>query len=67
MKRNLGIEHVGLGTDGGGYLRNKVEGYRDERDIGNLARVVLEVWLSREDAVAYMGGNVLRVLTTSVA
>jgi len=62
MKRNLGIEHVGLGTDGGGYLNSQVEGYRNERDLGNLAEAMLEVGLSREDVAAYMGGNVLRVL-----
>jgi membrane dipeptidase len=61
MKRNLGIEHIGLGTDGGGYLRHKVEGYQDERDIGNLAAAMLETGLAKEDVAAYMGGNVLRV------
>ena len=62
MKQNLGIEHVGLGTDGGGNIVNLVEGYRDERDIGNLAAAMLEVGLSKDDVAAYMGGNVLRVL-----
>ena len=63
MKRNLGIEHVGLGTDGGGYYR-PLDGYHNERDLNKLGAAMLEVGLSREDIVAYMGGNVLRVLKT---
>lgn len=66
MKQHLGIEHVGLGSDGGGYLVNLVEGYRDSRDLGKLAEAMLEVGLSKEDVAAYMGGNVLRVLQTCI-
>jgi len=61
MKNNFGIEHVGLGTDGGGCYRPMDE-YHDERDLEKLAVAMLEVGLSREDIAAYMGGNVLRVL-----
>lgn len=63
MKQNLGIEHVGLGTDGGGYYQPMDE-YHDERDLEKLGTAMLEVGLSREDIAAYMGGNVLRVLKT---
>lgn len=66
MKQHLGIEHVGLGSDGGGYLTNLVEGYHDSRDLGKLAEVMLEVGLAQEDVASYMGGNVLRVLKTCI-
>jgi microsomal dipeptidase-like Zn-dependent dipeptidase len=65
MKQNLGMEHVGLGTDGGGYFR-PMEGYHDERDLEKLGQAMLEAELSREDMAAYMGGNVLRVLKTCI-
>jgi microsomal dipeptidase-like Zn-dependent dipeptidase len=61
MKQRLGIEHVGLGTDGGGGY-HPMDGYDDERDLKKLGDAMLEVGLSREDIEAYMGGNVLRVL-----
>jgi microsomal dipeptidase-like Zn-dependent dipeptidase len=64
MKRNLGMEHVALGTDGGGTLPDLIEGYRDVRDLGKLAASMLDVGLSREDVASYMGGNFLRVLGT---
>lgn len=62
MKRNLGIEHVALGTDGGGTLPDLIEGYRDVRDLGKLAAGMLAVGLPREDVALYMGGNFIRVL-----
>jgi len=65
MKQNLGIEHVGLGTDGGGYYHPMNE-YHDERDLEKLVESMLEVGLSRMDIAAYMGGNVLRVLKTCI-
>lgn len=63
IKQNLGIKHVGLGTDGGGYYR-PLDEYHDERDLEKLGTTMMEVGLSREDVAAYMGGNVLRVLKT---
>ncbi len=65
MQRNLGIDHVGLGTDGGGYYR-PMDAYHDERDLPRLAEAMLEVGLSRTDMAAYMGGNVRRVLKTCI-
>lgn len=62
MKKRIGMEHVGLGTDGGGGLPGLIEGYRDERDLPLLAAAMLEAGLSRDDVSAYMGGNFLRVL-----
>jgi microsomal dipeptidase-like Zn-dependent dipeptidase len=62
MKTRLGIEHIGLGTDGGGQLPQVIEGYRDVRDLTKLMAAMHGVGLSKDDISAYMGGNVLRVL-----
>lgn len=62
MKKRLGMEHVGLGTDGGGHLPRLIEGYRDVRDWVKLARAMEEVGFSQEEISAYMGGNFYRAL-----
>lgn len=62
MKKRLGMEHVGLGTDGGGQLPGLIDGYRDERDLERLAAAMQEAGLSREEIRSYMGGNFIRVL-----
>ena len=64
VKRRMGIDHVGLGTDGGGGLPARIMGYRNIMDLPKLAGAMLEVGLSWEDVRAYMGGNVERVLKT---
>jgi membrane dipeptidase len=61
MKEKLGIEHVGLGTDGGGGV-TPISGYRDVRDLVNLIAAMKEVGLSSEDIKNYMGGNFFRIL-----
>jgi membrane dipeptidase len=61
MKERLGIEHVGLGTDGGGGV-TPISGYRDVRDLVNLIDAMKEVGLSSEDIKYYMGGNLYRIL-----
>ena len=45
MKKKLGIEHVGLGTDGGGNLPSMINGYRDVRDLVSLVAAMREVGL----------------------
>jgi membrane dipeptidase len=62
MKKRLGMEHVGLGTDGGGGLPAFIKGYSDLRDLRKLASAMENVGLSREDIAAYMGGNLYRLL-----
>ena len=42
MKNRLGMEHVGLGTDGGGGLPGLVEGYRDIVDLLKLVKAMQE-------------------------
>ena len=66
MKKRLGMDHVGLGTDGGGRLPRLIEGYRDVRDLVHLPAAMQEVGLSREDIKAYMGGNFYRLLRSCI-
>ena len=62
MKKRIGMEHVGLGTDGGGGIPRFVEGYRDIRDLSHLVKAMQEAGFTREEIAAYMGGNTYRVL-----
>jgi microsomal dipeptidase-like Zn-dependent dipeptidase len=66
MRKRIGMEHIGLGTDGGGGLGQVVEGYRDVRDLERLAKAMLATGFSREDIAAFMGGNIYRALTSSI-
>jgi membrane dipeptidase len=61
MKTRLGISHIGLGTDGGGHLPARIQGYKDVSDIRKLAIAMRDVGLSRDDIAAYMGGNFYRI------
>lgn len=66
MKRRLGMEHVGLGTDGGGHLSRLIEGYRDVKDLVQLAKAMQEMGFTQEEIDAYMGGNFYRVLRSCI-
>jgi len=66
MKNRLGMNHVGLGTDGGGHLPALIEGYRDVRDLVKLRVAMQEVGFSQEEIGAYMGGNFYRVLKSCI-
>ncbi len=66
MKRRIGMEHVGLGTDGGGGIPRFVKGYRDIRDLAHLAAAMQETGFTREEIAAYMGGNTCRVLKACI-
>jgi microsomal dipeptidase-like Zn-dependent dipeptidase len=61
MKKKIGIEHIGIGTDGGGHM-GLVSGYNDVRDLTKLAEALTDVGFSREELAAFMGKNVYRVL-----
>lgn len=67
MKSRLGIEHVALGTDGGGMLPRTIVSYSDYRDLKKLAAAMEEVGLSTEDIHAFMSGNFTRVFNACVA
>lgn len=62
MKKRIGMQHVGLGTDGGGGIPRFVRGYHDIRDLSQLVAAMQEAGLTRHDISAYMGGNTYRVL-----
>lgn len=66
MKRRLGMEHVGLGTDGGGHLSKLIRGYRDVRDLVHLVKAMEEIGFSRDEIAAYMGGNFYRVMKSCI-
>jgi membrane dipeptidase len=66
MKKKLGMEHVGLGTDRGGNIPRLIEGYRDVADFPLLVRAMEEAGLAPEEIRAYMGGNVLRLLKACI-
>jgi microsomal dipeptidase-like Zn-dependent dipeptidase len=61
MKKKIGSEYIGIGTDGGGGFR-RVSGYNDVRDLGKLAEALTDVGFTREELAAFMGKNVYRVL-----
>jgi membrane dipeptidase len=66
IKRRIGIEHVALGTDGGGGVPRRVASYDGYRDLGRLADALAAAGLSEGDIRAYMGGNFVRVFTACV-
>jgi membrane dipeptidase len=66
MKKRFGMEHVGLGTDGGGGLPGLIEGYRDIVDLLKLVKAMQEVDFSHAEIAAYMGGNFYRVLRSCI-
>jgi len=66
MKRRIGMEHVGLGTDGGGGIPRFIKGYRDIRDLSQLVKAMQEAGFTREEIAAYMGGNTYRVLKACI-
>jgi len=67
MKSRLGMEHVGLGTDGGGDLPGLIEGYRDIGDLSKLIKAMQEAGFSQDEIAAYMGGNFYRVLQSCIS
>ena len=66
MKRRIGMEHVGLGTDGGGGIPRFVRGYRDIRDLSHLVAAMQEAGFARSEIAAYLGGNTFRVLQACI-
>ncbi len=62
-KDRIGIEHIGLGTDGvvPPYI-GLVSGYSSILNLADLAQEMLNQGLSIEDIKAFMGGNYLRIL-----
>jgi microsomal dipeptidase-like Zn-dependent dipeptidase len=67
MKSRLGIEHCGLGTDGGGGLPRFVDGWKSIASLPDLFREMREAGLTQEDIAAYAGENFLRLLGKCLA
>jgi len=66
MKKRLGKEHIGLGTDGAGVLPQRVEGYTSILDLPKLVGAMHEAGFKRNEIDDYMGKNLFRVLKQSI-
>ena len=64
----IGIEHVGLGTDGGGIgnLAPLIDGYQSILDLPKLVEAMDGVGFKRRDIALYMGKNFGRVMEKCV-
>jgi membrane dipeptidase len=62
IAQTIGIDHVGLGTDGGGSLTPLIEGYESILDLPKLADAMDKVGFKPSEISAYMGGNMLRII-----
>jgi len=62
MQSRLGINHVGLGTDGSGHLPQTVEGYTHIGDLPKFISAMEKTGLAEEAIQAYLGGNFERVI-----
>lgn len=67
MKARFGIEHCGLGTDGGGGLPRVVDGWESIASLPALIAAMREAGLRQEDIAAFVGGNFLRILAKCLA
>jgi microsomal dipeptidase-like Zn-dependent dipeptidase len=61
FKAYFGMEHIGLGTDGGGGLPEKIQGWDDISDVGLLNDAMRAGGLGGSEISAFMGLNFLRV------
>lgn len=67
MKARLGIDHCGLGTDGGGGLPRTVKGWDSIASLPSLIAAMREAGLTQDDIAAFVGGNFLRILDKVLA
>lgn len=60
----FGIEHVGLGTDGGGIgtVAPLINGYGSILDLPKLVEAMYDAGFKRSEINAFFGGNMLRVM-----
>lgn len=60
----IGIEHVGLGTDGGGIgtAAPLINGYSSVLDLPKLVAAMYDAGFKRSEIDAFFGGNLLRVM-----
>ncbi len=62
IAKEIGIEHVGLGTDGGGRLPAFIDDYESIVNLPKLVEAMDEVGFKQSQIKAYMGKNLSRVL-----
>jgi microsomal dipeptidase-like Zn-dependent dipeptidase len=62
----VGVDHVGISTDWGGYPVN-VRGMENAGDYQNVAQALLDRGYSRQDVAKVMGENLLRVFDEVVS
>jgi membrane dipeptidase len=67
MKKRLGIEHVALGTDGGGNLPMMIRGWRNILDLPRLTRAMAAAGLTPGDVRAFLHGNLRRLLAACLS
>jgi membrane dipeptidase len=60
IARLVGVDHVGISTDWGGYPVN-VRGMENAGEYQNVAQALLDRGYSRDDVAKVMGENLLRV------
>jgi len=63
FKMYFGMRHIGLGTDGGGGLPDRIQGWEDIGDVGLLTDAMRAGGLGTLEISAFMGLNFLRVFT----
>jgi microsomal dipeptidase-like Zn-dependent dipeptidase len=66
IARLVGVDHVAISTDFGGYPVN-LRGIENAADYQNVARALLGRGYSREDVSKIMGANLLRVFDEVVS
>ena len=62
IAKQIGSNHIGLGTDGGGSLPELIEGYSSILDLTKLVDAMHGVGFSQSGVKAYMGGNLSKVI-----
>ena len=66
IARLVGVDHVGISSDFGGYPRN-VQGVENAGEYQNIAQSLLQRGYAREDVAKIMGENLLRLFDEVVS
>lgn len=64
--RLVGVDHVGISSDWGGYMVN-IKGIENAGEYQNIAQALLQRGYSREDVSKIMGENLLRLFDEVVS
>jgi membrane dipeptidase len=66
IARLVGVDHVGIASDFGGYPAN-IKGIENAGEYQNIAQALLKRGYSREDVAKIMGENLLRLFDEVVS